>query len=354
MPRDSNATAKTRSCSWPAPEHPATPSLPPPHTCPTPCPPPQTSTPASPHLRPRARRVHLCDEAVKHRAVGRRQRRHIELAHVGETPRNGGRRCHCGGHEVRAATGALAALEVAVGRGRAALARLQLVGVHGQAHGAAGLAPVKARLSAVVEGGVGCGTFVGVDAQRSPGASLLGLTARHVQQPGSRQPARCDFWGSSGGDRPLPLPISSPTSVRILDESGDAGRRASQDVLPSMKTHQDLVKALHLCLRLSKLPNKGNVETGQGRADRQGIHLGHPSRMSAHLDEDLVKALSLCLSLDQSRARHYHCVCVGRDLAALGDRRGGTNVLDARVGARTDEDLVDLKRCGRCGSWHVV
>mmetsp|Transcript_21030 Transcript_21030/g.62929 ORF Transcript_21030/g.62929 Transcript_21030/m.62929 type:complete len:464 (-) Transcript_21030:754-2145(-) len=170
-------------------------------------------------LRPRARRVHLCDEAVKHRAVGRRQRRHIELAHVGETPRNGGRRCHCGGHEVRAATGALAALEVAVGRGRAALARLQLVGVHGQAHGAAGLAPVKARL-----------------------------------------------------------------------------------------------------------------------------------------DEDLVKALSLCLSLDQSRARHYHCVCVGRDLAALGDRRGGTNVLDARVGARTDEDLVDLEALqrGARGKAHVV
>jgi aromatic-L-amino-acid decarboxylase len=54
------------------------------------------------------------------------------------------RRRHGGRHEMRAALEALAALEVAVrGRG-AALARLQLVGVHGKAHRAARLAPVEA------------------------------------------------------------------------------------------------------------------------------------------------------------------------------------------------------------------
>eukprot|EP00951_Prasinocladus_malaysianus_P040320 scaffold461954_cov20-Prasinocladus_malaysianus.AAC.1 len=41
----------------------------------------------------------------------------------------------------------LAALKVAIGRGGASLARLKLVGVHRQAHGAARLAPVKAGLN---------------------------------------------------------------------------------------------------------------------------------------------------------------------------------------------------------------
>src|SRR4051812_27667266 len=39
---------------------------------------------------------------------------------------------------------ALPAFEIAVRRGSAALAGLQLVGVHGEAHGAAGLTPVEA------------------------------------------------------------------------------------------------------------------------------------------------------------------------------------------------------------------
>src|SRR3569833_4540228 len=54
-----------------------------------------------------------------------------------------------GGHarrdQVRPAALALPALEVAVRRRRAALARLQLVRVHAQAHRAAGLAPLGAR-----------------------------------------------------------------------------------------------------------------------------------------------------------------------------------------------------------------
>src|SRR5580700_4239147 len=45
---------------------------------------------------------------------------------------------------MRAATAALAAFKVAIGSGGAALAGLKNVRVHSQAHGAAGLAPVKA------------------------------------------------------------------------------------------------------------------------------------------------------------------------------------------------------------------
>mmetsp|Transcript_6636 Transcript_6636/g.18888 ORF Transcript_6636/g.18888 Transcript_6636/m.18888 type:complete len:388 (+) Transcript_6636:1400-2563(+) len=65
-------------------------------------------------------------------------------AHVGEGARHGGSGGHGRGHEVRAAAVALAALEVAVRGGRAALLGLEPVRVHGEAHGAAGLAEIEA------------------------------------------------------------------------------------------------------------------------------------------------------------------------------------------------------------------
>ena len=51
---------------------------------------------------------------------------------------------------MRAAARALATLEVAVARGCAALAGGQNVGVHAQAHRAAGVAPVEARVAEAV------------------------------------------------------------------------------------------------------------------------------------------------------------------------------------------------------------
>ncbi|KAI3480557.1 hypothetical protein L1887_57276 [Cichorium endivia] len=66
--------------------------------------------------------------------------------------------------------------------------------------------------------------------------------------------------------------------------------------------------------------------------------------------EDLVEALRLGLLLDQSRAGHEHAVQALGDLAAVEHARGGAQILDARVGARTDEDLVDLDLLhGRAG-----
>src|SRR5829696_976341 len=67
------------------------------------------------------------------------------VADIHEPPGDRRRRRHRRRDEVGAALEALAALEIAVrGRG-AALLRRQPVGVHGQAHRAAGLAPVEAR-----------------------------------------------------------------------------------------------------------------------------------------------------------------------------------------------------------------
>src|SRR5258708_18237876 len=66
--------------------------------------------------------------------------------HIDELAGDRGCRRHGRRHQMRAAFIALAALEIAVrGRG-AALAGLEFVGIHGEAHRAAGLAPVEAGL----------------------------------------------------------------------------------------------------------------------------------------------------------------------------------------------------------------
>ncbi|GFF30512.1 LOW QUALITY PROTEIN: Lysine-specific demethylase 8 [Aspergillus udagawae] len=65
------------------------------------------------------------------------------LAHVGKVAGDGGGGSHGGGHEVGAAAGTLATLEIAVGGAGAALLGREDVGVHAQAHGAAGLTPLE-------------------------------------------------------------------------------------------------------------------------------------------------------------------------------------------------------------------
>src|SRR4051812_43274777 len=68
-----------------------------------------------------------------------------KLPHVDEMSVDRGGRGHGGTHEVRAATRALPAFEVAIAGRRATLPRLQPVGVHRQAHRAARLAPFETR-----------------------------------------------------------------------------------------------------------------------------------------------------------------------------------------------------------------
>src|SRR5580658_2684423 len=72
---------------------------------------------------------------------------HAEVADVHKMPGNGGRRGHDGADQVRAAAFALTALEVAIGGAGAALAGRQHVVVHGDAHAAAGLAPLESSVA---------------------------------------------------------------------------------------------------------------------------------------------------------------------------------------------------------------
>src|SRR5688500_14927068 len=70
----------------------------------------------------------------------------LEVGGRAEGPAHGRGRGDGHRHQVRAPALALAALEVPVGGGGAALAGRELVGVHAEAHGAAGTAPLTARL----------------------------------------------------------------------------------------------------------------------------------------------------------------------------------------------------------------
>src|SRR6185369_12157521 len=67
-----------------------------------------------------------------------------EPTDVDEVTLDRSRSGHRRAHEMRAAASALTAFEVAVAGGRAALAGLQPIGVHRQAHRAARLAPLEA------------------------------------------------------------------------------------------------------------------------------------------------------------------------------------------------------------------
>ena len=70
----------------------------------------------------------------------------VPLPNIHEMAGDSRRGSHRGTHQVRPAALALTTLEIPIGRACAALAGLQDVGVHAEAHAAAGLAPFKACL----------------------------------------------------------------------------------------------------------------------------------------------------------------------------------------------------------------
>src|SRR6266478_108920 len=72
------------------------------------------------------------------------------LPHIDKSAGDRRGRRHRGRHEMGAAFVALTALEIAIRRRGAALAGIELVWVHGKAHGAAGLAPVEARFQKIL------------------------------------------------------------------------------------------------------------------------------------------------------------------------------------------------------------
>mmetsp|Transcript_15577 Transcript_15577/g.49249 ORF Transcript_15577/g.49249 Transcript_15577/m.49249 type:complete len:529 (-) Transcript_15577:350-1936(-) len=147
-----------------------------------------------------------------------------EGAHVLELARDGRGRGHRGAHEVRAALGALAALKVPVRRRGAALLGLQAVGVHAQAHGAAGLAPVEAGLAE--------------DLVQALGLGLL------LHEAGAGDDHGVDALGH------LPAPDDACDAAEVLDAAVRAGADedlVNADVLhlhPGLKAHV-AERALH-------------------------------------------------------------------------------------------------------------
>src|SRR5205085_1528278 len=78
--------------------------------------------------------------------------------------------------------------------------------------------------------------------------------------------------------------------------------------------------------------------------------------LEARLEEDAIEAFLLRLMLHRAGARHHHGVDARRDLAALRDRGGGAQVLDAAVGAGADEDALHrhVREPGAGREAHVV
>src|SRR5437016_7143625 len=71
---------------------------------------------------------------------------------------------------------------------------------------------------------------------------------------------------------------------------------------------------------------------------RHAVGAARLAPFEAGFEKDAVEPFLFGLVLDEARARHHQRPYSRRHLAAFGDRRGGAQILDAAVGARTDED----------------
>ncbi|MPL60950.1 hypothetical protein SDC9_06515 [bioreactor metagenome] len=78
------------------------------------------------------------------------------------------------------------------------------------------------------------------------------------------------------------------------------------------------------------------------RVHREAHRAAGKPPLKARVDEDLCKAFLFRLQPDETRAGHDHGAHAVLDLLALHDLRRGAQVLDPAVGARADEDRVDL------------
>src|SRR5258708_25197746 len=145
---------------------------------------------------------------------------------------------------------------------------------------------------------------------------------------------------SSGATRPFStvnLSISSPLA-NVDEVPGDRGRRGllrAQEVGPAAGA----LPALEIAIR-SRSASLARLEPVCVHAQAHGAARFAP--LESGVFEDPVKAFVLCLRFHQARARYDH-----RELDVRGqappahDCRSGAQVLDARIGARADEYLVD-------------
>src|SRR5712691_6202214 len=133
------------------------------------------------------------------------------------------------------------------------------------------------------------------------------------------------------------LSISSPPA-NVDEVPGDRGRRGH------LRAHEmgpaaGALPALEIAVR-SRSAALARLEPVCVHAQTHGAAGLAP--LETGVLEDPVKAFALRLGFHQAGARHDH-----RELDIRGqappanDRRSGTQVLDARIGARADEHLVD-------------
>src|SRR5690606_6850077 len=133
-------------------------------------------------------------------------------------------------------------------------------------------------------------------------------------------------------------PLCSRQLAHVDDMAGDGGRRgrgrAHQVGAATGALAPFEVAVGGGCAVLAPAQNVGVHRQAHGAAGFPPVHAG--------LDEDLVETFLLRLHLDQmGTGHHVDLLDAVRHLAALGDGRRGAQILDPRIGAGTDEDLVD-------------
>src|SRR5579872_2444954 len=108
------------------------------------------------------------------------------------------------------------------------------------------------------------------------------------------------------------------------------------------RTHQ--VRPSAATLAALEIPVRGG-RASLARRESVGVHrqthrAAGFAPFESGFDEDAVESFFFGLMLHQTRAGHHQRVNASGNLAAFGDGGGGAQILDARIGARTDEDLL--------------
>ena len=201
-------------------------------------------------------------------------------------PGDGGGRGDGGRHQVGASAAALASLEVAVRGGGAALAGGELVGVHGQAHGAARLAPVEP-----------CGAEHLVEALGLPGPKAVGGITGAIGRWGPARGVTLPYeaitlageraWRWIADGKPAPLPSARELGAQVLAKDESDPIDALLDALPDVPQ-----RLLELIREKGQVPVPDVLNT---------LGLAKAQALSSHLRVIANKATQLGLAVPYER-----------------------------------------------------
>ncbi|KAJ6444371.1 3-isopropylmalate dehydratase [Purpureocillium lavendulum] len=169
---------------------------------------------------------------------------------------------------------------------------------------------------------------------------VFGLVADHLPLVSVLVDPLVDVGGSRRRDPRLDMGAGAVVGQladvgKLANNAGGGGHDRGHEMRATLGT----LAALEVAVRRTGAALLGRQDVGVHAQAHAAAGL---SPFEASIKEDLVESLFLGLGLDQARAGDDHgALDVRRDPTALDDVGGGAQVLNARVGAGADEDLVD-------------